>query len=158
MAEPGLCIDTMNRPKGEPIGLYPCAANKTHPQDTQFNVLRYYRDISFMRSMNCWDSSGRGPKKDIVTYPCHHGQGNQYFRYDLKTKRISHGMKRNNQCVDMDPKDRTVFVTKCDEESKTQKWKWGFADKSNLENWLTYGTKIEDSQEISDLSVVYHFN
>lgn len=148
----------MSRPKEEPIGLFPCAANKTHPQDTQFFTLRFYRDIAIQRSMNCMDSSGSTAKREIVTYACHHGQGNQYFRYDLKNKHIYHGVKRNNHCVDMDASSRSVFVTSCDENSKTQKWRWGFINKTNLENWLTYGSKIEDTKEIADLSVVYHFN
>jgi polypeptide N-acetylgalactosaminyltransferase len=148
----------MGRGREEPLGMYPCADNKTHPQDTQFFTLRYYRDIAIVRSTNCFDSSGSTPRRNIVTYACHHGQGNQYFRYDLETKRLYHGVKRNNFCVDMEPKNKTVFVTACDENSQTQLWKWGFVNKTNLNNWMTYGTKIEDKQELVDLSKVYDFN
>lgn len=158
VAHKDLCIDTMARGKEEPLGMYPCAQNKTSPQGTQFFVLRYYRDINIKRTMNCFDSSGSGIKRDIITYACHHGQGNQYFRYDLESKKIYHGVKRNNHCVDMDAQTRTVFVTNCNENSLTQQWKWGFANKTNLNNWLTYGVKIEDKKEIADLSKEYNFN
>lgn len=141
----------MGRDKEQPVGLYPCAENKTNPQDTQFYVLRYYRDIALKRSANCLDSHQGGNKADLVQFPCHHSQGNQYFRYDPKTSQIFHGSKKNNRCVDMDILNRSVFVTACDSSSKTQQWRWGFVNETNINNWLSYGSKIEDASEIHEL-------
>lgn len=152
MALPELCLDTMGRDKEQPLGLYPCAENKTHPQDTQFYILRHSRDIHINRHSRCLDAPGGGDKVKVITYPCHHGQGNQYFRYDIDTNQIYHGPWRNHKCMDLDPKDRSIFLSTCDTGSKTQKWRWGFVNETNIRNWLTYGASIEDKQEILDLT------
>lgn len=87
---------------------------------------------------------------------CHNGQGNQYFRYDDETKHIFHGPYRNKNCIETDIKTQTVYVTQCDFTKSSQKWAWGFVNQTNMKNWLGYGSKIIDQQEISDLKAVYH--
>lgn len=46
LADKNFCLDVLNRPKNEPIGIYYCAPNKVRPQDNQHLTLRYYRDIA----------------------------------------------------------------------------------------------------------------
>ncbi|CAO1318883.1 unnamed protein product [Diamesa serratosioi] len=58
IAKPHLCIDSLGAPRESPLGLFSCAKNKTHPQDTQFFTMRYSRDIAITRSMDCFDSYG----------------------------------------------------------------------------------------------------
>lgn len=101
---------------------------------------------------DCLDSYGEGEKREIKTGGCHGGQGNQYFRYDLNTMQIYHGVKRNHHCVEVEIKTQSVFVTHCDESKITQRWKWGFVNETNVRNWLSYGSKLTDEQEIIDLS------
>lgn len=100
----------------------------------------------------CFDSYDGGEKASVKTGGCHGGQGNQYFRYDLNTMQIYHGVKRNHHCVEVDIGTQSVYVADCDEKKDTQKWKWGFVNETNIANWLHYGSKITDDQEIKDLS------
>lgn len=142
----------MNRPKESPLGIYYCGSNKKRPQNNQHFILRYYRDISDADMESCFDSFGEGTKRELKTFSCHHGQGNQYFRYNLKTKQIIHGPTRNNHCVEVDIGTQSVYVTNCNQNKKEQKWIWGFVNETNLNKWLTYGSPINDPQEITDLS------
>lgn len=113
--------------------------------------MRYYRDISDADMESCFDSYGEGAKRELKTFSCHHGQGNQYFRYDMKTKQIIHGPVRNNFCVEVDIGTQSVYVTQCNKDKIEQRWIWGFVNETNLANWLTYGSPIGDAQEIQDL-------
>jgi hypothetical protein len=131
--------------------MYYCSDNKKRPQDNQHFTLRFYRDIATASLENCLDAYTPGDKKELKMGGCHNGQGNQYFRYDLETKHIYHGPIRNKNCIETDIKTQTVYVTKCDLSKLSQKWQWGFVNETNVKNWLGYGSKIIDQQEIRDL-------
>lgn len=133
-------------------GLYFCSDNKKRPQDNQHLTLRFYRDISLPDMQQCFDSYGVGEKRDVVTNGCHNSQGNQYFRYDMKNLHIYHGPKRNDNCMEADPGTQSVYVTRCNFTKDAQKWKWGFVNETNINNWLTYGSRLVDDIEIADLS------
>lgn len=85
-------------------------------------------------------------------YPCHNGQGNQYFRYDLETQQLHHGTKRRNHCVDTDLPSKLLFIAKCDESSVTQKWKWAKVNETMLKNQVEMGAKFLDVNELNDLN------
>ena len=98
--------------------------------------------------MFCFDQDETG---NLLTGICHHAQGNQYFRYDLKTKQIYHGSINRDQCLDMDETKMeagAVFIAKCDENALSQKWNWGFINETALANWILFGTEIIDKNEI----------
>lgn len=133
-------------------GVYFCAENKVRPQDNQHFTLRFNRDIALANLQDCFDSFGEGEKKEVKMFSCHNGQGNQYFRYDLNTMQIFHGAYRNRHCVETDIKTQSVYVTNCDDSKLSQRWKWGFVNETNVRNWLNYGSKIADSQEIEVLT------
>lgn len=101
---------------------------------------------------DCFDCYGEGPKKEIKTHGCHNGQGNQYFRYDMDTKQILHGPMRNKHCVEVEISTQSVYVTACDVTKITQKFQWGFVNETSVRNWLHYGSKLTDEQEIIDLT------
>jgi polypeptide N-acetylgalactosaminyltransferase len=132
--------------------IYYCGGNKKRPQNNQHFILRYYRDISDADMESCLDSYGEGGKRELKTFSCHHGQGNQYFRYDLKTKQIIHGPKRNNHCVEVNIETQSVYVASCVKSKLEQQWQWGFVNETNVNNWLSYGSPIGDAQEIKDLA------
>lgn len=136
-------------------GIYYCGGNKVRPQDNQHLTLRFYRDIALPSMQLCLDANAPGDKKPIVTQGCHSGQGNQYFRYDLDSLHIHHGTYSNNQCVEADIGTQTVYVTKCDSQKDSQKWKWGFVNETNIRNWLTYGSRIVSEQELLDLKKLW---
>lgn len=115
-------------------------------------MLRYYRDIADADMESCLDSFGEGTKRELKTFSCHHGQGNQYFRYDLETKQIFHGPKRNQHCVEVNIGTQAVYVTTCNDKKLEQKWKWGFVNETNIQNWGTYGSPISDAQELKEFS------
>jgi polypeptide N-acetylgalactosaminyltransferase len=148
MAAEGLCLDTIGHPEdNKPIGLFSCATDRESPQDTQYFKLRYFRDIELTKMSLCFDSAD----KEIVSLPCHNGQGNQYFRYDPDTNQIYHRARRLQRCIDHDPNEAKVFIAICDEWSETQKWKWGSVNETLVRNWLSYGKEILDRKEIKDL-------
>ena len=129
-----------------------CSDNHKRPQDNQHFTLRYYRDISAPDMEMCMDSYGEGKRRDIMMGGCHHGQGNQYFRYDLDSQQIFHGPLRNQNCVEADVSTQAVYVTECNRTKMEQRWVFGFVNETNVRNWLTYGSGIEDKGEREDLA------
>jgi Ricin-type beta-trefoil lectin domain len=149
---PSLCVDTYGRDEHSQLGLFHCADDLANPQTAQFFVLRHFRDIELKGTMFCFDQDDAG---GLATAICHHAQGNQYFRYDLDSKQIYHGSLSRDECLDMDETKtdtNAVFIAKCDENSLSQKWNWGFVNETALTNWSKFGTDIIDKQEIEILS------
>lgn len=144
MASKELCVDTLGADKEEQIGVYPCKGNSTHPGWRQTFKLRNHRDIAVDLSNNeCFDvSRGR-----VLIYSCKFMQANQYFRYDLNTKQIFCGAKRENQCMDFDMKTKMVIVTPCSDNKITQKWQWSFVNETMLGDWINFGKPILDERE-----------
>lgn len=141
------CIDTYGRDENSQLGLFFCASNHTNPQHSQFFTLRHFRDIELKGTMFCFDQNESG---HLITSICHHAQGNQYFRYDFDTKQIYHGSVKRDECIDMNPDKMeadAVFIAKCDDMSLSQKWTWGFVNRTALNNWMSYGAEILDKQE-----------
>jgi hypothetical protein len=151
VASPGLCIDSYGRDEHSQLGLFHCADDLENPQQAQFFTLRYYRDVELKGTMFCLDQDENGR---LSTAICHHAQGNQYFRYNMDSRQIFHGSKDRRECVDMNPSQisaNSVFLTKCDEDSLSQKWIWGFMNETALRNWVTSGSDIIDKREVSML-------
>ena len=145
-----MCIDTLGADRNEPVGLYPCKETLEKPGYRQTFKLRNHRDISIEDSnSDCLDAnSGK-----ILVYACKFNQENQYFRYDLESKQIFCGSKRDNKCIDMNPKLKTVIISPCNAEKKSQKWTWGFVNETMLKNWVGNGKEILDKAELTDLTV-----
>lgn len=150
VANPVLCIDTLGADKEEAVGLYPCKGDLKNPGYRQHYTLRNHRDIYIEDSAGeCLDfNHGK-----VLLYPCKFNQDNQYFRYDLNTKQIYCGRKRDNNCIEMDPKMKNVFVAKCYESKNTQKWNWGSVNETMLRNWADYGKPILDKLERKDFNL-----
>ncbi|XP_070508754.1 N-acetylgalactosaminyltransferase 6-like [Chironomus tepperi] len=145
--EPEICIDTYAKDTGNELGLYPCAADLENPHDTQFFTLRHFRDIEIKNTMFCLDKNEKGM---LLTNICHHHQGNQYFRYDMDTQQIRFGGDINDECLDMDiekTENDAIFLSKCDENSLTQKWKFGMMNETALRTWTVSGFDIYDPYE-----------
>lgn len=101
--------------------------------------------------MFCFDQDENGA---LVAGICHHSQGNQYFRYNLDTQQIHHGSKSRHECIEMD-ESRTdagsVYYTKCNENTLTQKWRWAVVNETALGDWAAYGSEIIDEKEVKAL-------
>ena len=148
MAAPTHCVDTLGAEREERVGLYPCKGKLVNPGYRQTYKLRHYRDISIeMSNSDCLDfNHGK-----ILSFPCKFKQENQYFRYDPDTKQIICGPKRDKNCMDMDPKEKTLFYSRCNANKITQKWNWGFTNETMLRNWVEYGKAILNKTELMDM-------
>ncbi|XP_055629133.1 N-acetylgalactosaminyltransferase 6-like [Toxorhynchites rutilus septentrionalis] len=138
LANTQYCLDTLNHKVKEPVGVFGCAKNSTHPQHNQFFTLTHQRDIRAASVDKCLDASS--DDTDVILFNCHESQGNQLWRYDLDTKAIVHGKPSRNQCLDL--VGRRVVVSKCDHRKKTQRWEWGFVNMTSLTNWEIHGAKL----------------
>jgi hypothetical protein len=145
-------VDTLGADREQQIGVYHCRENLTHPGWRQAFSLRNHRDISIDNSnSDCLDfNHGK-----ILVYTCKFQQENQYFRYDLVTQQIYCGALRENQCMEVDLRTKMLVYAPCNEERSTQKWKFGFANETMLNEWIDYGKAIKDQQEILDLIELY---
>jgi polypeptide N-acetylgalactosaminyltransferase len=154
IVDPSHCIDLMGR---GPNGLYPCATDLKHPQNTQFFILSWKRDIRQNNDEICWEQANEEPNAEIRRLGCHGGQGNQlwkynyvsswllsllhdhfltvfYFKYFVqKTKMIHH--KDMSRCLDSNPAEKKVFVNKCDVLNPNQQWNWGTYNATMLDLW-----------------------
>uniref|UniRef100_A0A182QDG7 Ricin B lectin domain-containing protein n=1 Tax=Anopheles farauti TaxID=69004 RepID=A0A182QDG7_9DIPT len=118
VADPTHCIDTMQRGRGKPIGMYPCSNNLTVPTNrNQYFIHSWHRDIQLKYGEECFDVPESAPRSPVTIFTCHYHQGNQFFQYDYKTQQI----KRNGLCIDSDPIAKEVFVNPCNTESITQR-------------------------------------
>lgn len=75
-ADKKYCVDSMNRPMGEPLGLYPCNENLQNPGYSQEFVLKWHRNIRKKdKAYFCLDAD------NVSMLKCHFGFGNQLWQY-----------------------------------------------------------------------------
>ncbi|XP_035788753.1 N-acetylgalactosaminyltransferase 4-like [Anopheles albimanus] len=78
IAEPTLCLDTMQRGRGKPIGMHPCDADLIHPKNmNQHFVLSWHRDIQLKSDEQCFDVPESAPRSPVTLYTC---QNIKYLR------------------------------------------------------------------------------
>lgn len=76
-----LCVDTLNRPKGEPLALYDCHADLVHPEYAQDFILTWHRNIMLNDKFdNCLDTHLTS------IWVCHYAFGHQLWKYDLVSR------------------------------------------------------------------------
>lgn len=131
-----LCVDSDHKPRDYVLTLKPCI-KRTKKNGEQNFTLTWHKDIRPSGRTVCWDVSDPNDKADIILYPCHGSQGNQYWKYDVEKQWIIHGV--NPRCLDCDPGAQRLFVTQCDEASKTQKWRFENINLKMLANWENVG-------------------
>ncbi|XP_052872332.1 N-acetylgalactosaminyltransferase 6-like [Anopheles cruzii] len=140
VADRRLCLDSLNHQAKEPIGLYACSANRTHPQNNQFFTLSYHRDIRVRSNDKCLDAAKLND--EVVLFNCHESQGNQMWRYDYESKQIIHGKDHHGRCLEADIAGRKLIVASCDKSKRSQQWDWGYINFVHLQNWDVYGAKF----------------
>jgi Ricin-type beta-trefoil lectin domain len=137
----------MNYKQDTRVGVDKCDGNLQKPGWRQAFRLRNHRDIFIDSSdKDCLDKNN----DQLIFYGCKYKQENQYFRYDLDTKQIYCERKRDNNCIDMDPSSKTLFIGACDQNKTTQQWNWGFVNETMLRDWAKFGKPILDPDEKSD--------
>lgn len=141
LTNPAFCVDTLSRGDKEPIGLYFCANDKVKPQSTQFFALSWQRDIRIKHGSSCWDVS-EGGNAPILLFGCHSMQGNQLWKYDYKLNHIIH--LHSNRCLEADFEEKTVFVSKCRRDVANQRFSFGYANTTALDDWTRSGSRLVD--------------
>lgn len=127
----------MGKRKTSQVGIFNCARDKINPHHSQSFELSFYRDIRLKSDSGiCLDGGGTS---QLVLFSCHQHQGNQLFRYDLETKQIKLG-KSEYLCMEAESEEMKVFMERCDVNNELQQWTFGFVNKTNLNNWKTYGS------------------
>ncbi|KAF5302006.1 hypothetical protein FQR65_LT08671 [Abscondita terminalis] len=133
---PELCVDTEHKSRDQTFGLKKCIKGTNLHGDQNF-TLTWHKDIRPAGRTLCWDVSDPNDKADIMLYPCHGSKGNQYWKYDTDKQWIIHG--GNPRCLDCDPGAKKLYVAKCDDTSRTQKWRFENLNLKMLSDWDNVG-------------------
>ncbi|XP_064087323.1 N-acetylgalactosaminyltransferase 6-like [Macrobrachium nipponense] len=131
LADPKLCVDSKFKGQFDRLdSLGECS------QSSQFQFqLSAYKDIRPLKSHNCWDVPDLKDKHaPVLLFGCHKGLGNQMWKYDMMNQMILFGHPPSH-CLDSSITTREVFVTMCDMNSPTQKWKWSYVNADRLRNY-----------------------
>ncbi|ELU14019.1 hypothetical protein CAPTEDRAFT_197005 [Capitella teleta] len=130
-----LCVDTRFKGQGETFGLEKCAKDEPGIGGEQRLQITWHKDIRPGKRSFCFDVSTSVEKAPVILYNCHGMKGNQWFKYDTETSQVFHPISRH--CLDCDAERKEIFMSSCDKDSNTQKWKF---EKVNLEqakkDWL----------------------
>lgn len=135
VASPKLCVDTLNRPRHSQIGLYFCASNHEKPQSNQFWTLSWHRDLRMRFKKDCLDVQSSEKNAPVWLWDCHGQGGNQFWYYDRKKQWLRHGREAKN-CLDADPRTKTIFVNRCDEDNPNMQWKFGVVNDTALDTFF----------------------
>uniref|UniRef100_V5I8X7 Polypeptide N-acetylgalactosaminyltransferase n=1 Tax=Anoplophora glabripennis TaxID=217634 RepID=V5I8X7_ANOGL len=138
LAAPELCVDSGYKDRDQAIGLQECVSD-TRKRGEQNFTLTWHKDIRVKGKSLCFDVSDPNDKADVVLYPCHGMKGNQYWKYDVEKQWFLHG--GNPRCLDCDPGGKRLFVTSCDEKSKTQKWRFENVNLTMIADWENIGVQ-----------------
>lgn len=155
---PNLCVDTMNRPSGNPLGLFSCHNNKTHPPRSQDFYLTWHRSIMVPNIYNeCIDTF------EVSLWGCHYMFGHQFWYYNLvrffKTLHLmiitrisisqtSHQLLNPpDNCLTAKPLTKSLVMEKCLDGDENQKWLWGYTNTTALMNWKTFGATMPEDME-----------
>ncbi|KAK1133054.1 hypothetical protein K0M31_014417 [Melipona bicolor] len=136
---PELCLDSKKRRKDELVAIDVCIKDNPKITGEQEFKLTWHKDIRPKDRTECLDVSKGGTKAPVTLYPCHGGQGNQLWRYNVEKQWLMHGY--SSRCLDMDPASKKVFVTNCDVASSTQKWRIEKVNMKAINNWDNVGPK-----------------
>lgn len=157
------CIDTRFKGHNERFELEPCVKDNPKGGGEQYFVYTWHKDIRPNKRNKCFDVSTSHDHSPVVLFPCHSKllergseystagallsffacyanllfvlgmQGNQLWRYRLKTKNLFHPI--SNMCLDCDPGRREIFMSACDESKQSQKWQFEKVNATVVEQW-----------------------
>ncbi|XP_066141216.1 N-acetylgalactosaminyltransferase 6 [Euwallacea fornicatus] len=134
---PELCVDSGFKARDQVVDIAKCVKGTTKTKAEQNFTLTWHKDLRVKGKTLCFDVSDPSNKADVTLYPCHGQQGNQYWRYDIENQHFLHG--GNPRCLDCDPASMRLFVTNCDDSSKTQKWRFENVNLTMLADWDNVG-------------------
>lgn len=140
LAAPELCVDSGFKDRDQVIAVAPCISDSKNKLKGEQNfTLTWHKDLRVKGKSICLDVSDPNDKADVTLYPCHGSKGNQYWKYDVEKQWFLHG--GNPRCLDCDPGQKRLFVRSCDENSKTQKWRFENVNLTMIADWENIGIK-----------------
>ncbi|UYV60158.1 GALNT10 [Cordylochernes scorpioides] len=101
------------------------------PGTVQQFVLTWHRDIRPAKRTVCLDVSSPELRAPVMLWNCHGMQGNQLWKYDLAHQSLVHPITGN--CLDCDPKTYELFMSPCQRDLATQRWRFGAVNASALQ-------------------------
>nr|XP_031825602.1 N-acetylgalactosaminyltransferase 6-like isoform X2 [Nomia melanderi] len=139
MGVPELCLDTKKQKRDGLVVVDICMKDNPKIEGEQEFRLTWHKDIRPKDRTECFDVSRGDTKAPVTLYPCHGGQGNQLWRYNVEKQWLMHGY--SSRCLDTDPASKRVFITNCDSASATQKWRIEKVNMKAINNWDNVGPK-----------------
>lgn len=133
-AYPHFCLDTMSRANEEPVGLYYCADNKTHPHSNQYWQLSFSRDLRHYDGESCLDVQSVQENATVWMWSCHEQGGNQFFYYDREHQWMVQGQS-GHMCLEafVDGEEHAVYANVCDNSNPRMKWIFGVVNDTALD-------------------------
>lgn len=133
-ANTDLCVDTLSKDNGNSIGLYQCDRNRTHPHYQQNFIFTWHRQILITDSYDrCLDTDR------VSLWGCHFMLGHQLWIYDPDNHQI---YSPPNNCLTAVIPNKTLTLLTCNSDNKNQKWSFGYANETALQNWKTFGIPL----------------
>ncbi|KAG6463705.1 N-acetylgalactosaminyltransferase 6 isoform X2 [Manduca sexta] len=134
-SNPSLCIDAHHGAQMERLQLTSCS-----DAGEQEFLLSWHKDVRSKQRNMCWDLPDSAPKSPILLYTCHLGGGNQLWKYNPDTKQLKHGGHTN--CIDYDQTSHALYINRCDDTSRTQRWLVDKVDRDMIAKWDSFGTRV----------------
>lgn len=133
-ASKDLCIDTLSKPNGERMGLFKCDKNLTHPHYEQNFIFTWHRQLLITDSYDrCLDTDR------VSLWGCHFMLGHQLWIYNPDTHQI---YNPPDNCITAQLKEKSLVMQKCDAKNVKQKWLFGYANETALNNWRHIGVPL----------------
>lgn len=143
MGQPELCLDSKSHQKDESVVVNRCAKDDTNEDSSNQEFrMSWRKDVQTKGQTTCFDVSSSKSKSPVTLYPCHGKQGNQLWRYNVKNQWLVHGSSSSARCLDFDLTGKAVYVTDCDENAYTQRWRIENVNITALNNWDNVGPKV----------------
>ncbi|XP_072383156.1 N-acetylgalactosaminyltransferase 6-like [Diabrotica undecimpunctata] len=134
---PELCVDATNKNNQGDVLVVATCIKDSGKHGSQIFTLTWHKDLRVNKKTMCLDVSDPNEKAEVTLYGCHGMKGNQYWKYDTEKQWFVHG--GNPRCLDIDPGQKRLYVSRCDSASKTQKWRFENVNLTAIANWENVG-------------------
>ncbi|CAG9832036.1 unnamed protein product [Diabrotica balteata] len=134
---PELCVDATNKNNQGDVLVVATCIKDSGKHGSQNFTLTWHKDLRVNKKTMCLDVSDPNEKAEVTLYGCHGMKGNQYWKYDTEKQWFVHG--GNPRCLDIDPGQKRLYVSRCDSASKTQKWRFENVNLTAIANWENVG-------------------
>lgn len=132
LANPDLCINTMQRHPPESVELYLCDANLDRPQRSHYWIFDWRKNVRSKDDL-CLEVMSDNDDAPVVLNNCNRDNKNQIWKYDMEKKWLVLG--QSDRCVECNLPKRTVFVNSCREDNDKMRWEFGLVNATRIMEW-----------------------